>query len=187
MSTKVKGDWKNMAKSGREQLAEDERKILSELQKNSKENIDTIAKHCGLSRQKVWRTINQLEKSGMIWGYTAIVDEDKNDLCHFIILIKRSIKSIDKKILNKIESMQLEDIGLPKGVNIESSCFVHGNYDWIISFTARDIIQAKNFCDMLSGGFPEIIEKIDLQQTLYFVRKQHIFNPDRKTLYDLIS
>ncbi len=64
-----------MAKSSREQLDKDERKILAELQKNSNESIDTIAKHCGFSRQKVWRTIKQLEKNRMIWGYTAIIDD----------------------------------------------------------------------------------------------------------------
>jgi len=176
-----------MAKSSREQQAEDERKILAELQKNSNENIDTIAKHCGFSRQKTWRIIKQLEKSHMIWGYTAIVDEEKKDVSHFFVLIKRCMKPLDKKIVDRIESMQLEDIALPQGVTIESSCFVHGNYDWIISFTAKGIKQAKNFCNILSGGFPGVIEKIELLETLYFVRKQHIFNPNRKKLRDLMS
>jgi len=42
-----------MSKSSREQRGLDEKKVLSELVKNSKENVDTIAKHCGFSRQKV--------------------------------------------------------------------------------------------------------------------------------------
>ncbi len=175
-----------MSKSSREQQADDKRKILTELQKNANENIDTIAKHCGFSRQKTFRIIKQLETSHMIWGYTAIVDDEKNDLTHFIILIKRSMKPLDKKIIDRIESLQIEDVALPEGVNIESSCFVHGIYDWIISFTARDIKEAKNFCDKLSSGFPGIIEKIDLIQTLYFVRKQYIFNPNRKKLRELM-
>jgi len=175
-----------MSKSSREQQAEDERKILTELQKNCNESIDTIAKHCGFSRQKVWRTINQLEKSHMIWGYTAIVDDERKDLSHFIMLIKRSAKPLDKKIVDRLNSIRIEDVASLQGVTIESSCFVHGNYDWIISFTAKDIKQAKKFYDMLNGGFPEMIEKIDLQQTLYFVRKHHIFNPDRKKIHDFM-
>jgi len=175
-----------MTKSSREPLAKDDRKILAELQKNSNESIDMIAKHCGFSRQKVWRATKQLEESRTIWGYTAIVDEEKNDLSHFIMLIKRSTKPLDKKIVDRIKSIQIEDFASPQGVTIESSCFVHGNYDWIISFTAKGIKQAKNFCDILSGGFPGIIQQIDLQQTLYFSRKHHIFNPDRKKLRDLM-
>jgi AraC-like DNA-binding protein len=41
-----------MGKSSKEQLAKDDRKILAELQKNSNESINTIAKHCGFSRQR---------------------------------------------------------------------------------------------------------------------------------------
>ena len=177
---------RHMAKTSREQLDKDELKILAELQKNSNESIETIAKSCGFSRQKVWKTIKQLEKNRMIWGYTAIVDEDKKDLSHFIVLIKKTTKPLDKKIVDRIDSIQIEDIASPEGVNIESSCFVHGNYDWVISFTARDIKQAKSFCNVLCGGFPGSIEKIDLMQTLYFVRKHYIFNPDRKKLSDLM-
>ena len=175
-----------MAKSSSEQIEQDENKLLSELEKNAIENIETIAKRCGFSRQKTWRMMKQLEAKKMIWGYTAIIDEEMQDMIHFIMLIKRSTKPLDKKIVDKIDSMQLEDIALPLGLNIESSCFVHGNYDWIISFTAKDIKQAKNFCDILCNGFPGIIEHIDLMQTLYFVRKQNIFNPDRKKLRELM-
>ena len=40
-----------MSKSSRDQIDKDEKKILSELVKNSKENIEMIAKHCGFSKQ----------------------------------------------------------------------------------------------------------------------------------------
>jgi len=148
-----------MTKSSKEQLKKDEMKILVELQKNSKENIDTIAKHCGFSRQKVWRTIKQLEKNQLIWGYTAIADEEKKDALHFTMLIKRAMKPLDKKIFDKLDSIKIEDVASDPRVTIESSCFVHGNYDWIISFTAKDITQAKKFCNMLSIEFPGSIEK----------------------------
>jgi DNA-binding Lrp family transcriptional regulator len=39
-----------MVKSSKNQMEQDEKKILSELMKNAKENIDTIAKRCGFSR-----------------------------------------------------------------------------------------------------------------------------------------
>jgi DNA-binding Lrp family transcriptional regulator len=91
-----------MTKSSREQLAKDEMKILTELQKNSNESIDTIAKHCSFSRPKVWRTIKQLEESRMIWGYTAVVDEQKQGLQKFILLIKRSMQALEKKNVDEI-------------------------------------------------------------------------------------
>ena len=66
-----------MPKTTRKQIAEDEKKIIRELQKNSKENTDKIAKRCGFSRQKVSRVIKQLEKNKTIWGYHAVVDDNK--------------------------------------------------------------------------------------------------------------
>ena len=63
-----------MAKSSKKQIYEDELKVIAELQKNAKENIDTISKNCGYSRQKVWRIINRLEENKTIWGYTAVVN-----------------------------------------------------------------------------------------------------------------
>jgi len=39
-----------MPKSSREQIDNDEQRILRELQNNSKESIDKIAKKCGFSR-----------------------------------------------------------------------------------------------------------------------------------------
>ena len=80
-----------MGKSSKEQQAKDERKVLAELQKNSNESIDTIAKHCGFSRQKVWRIIKHLEDNKIIWGYTAVVDEEGTGLKHFVLLVKRNI------------------------------------------------------------------------------------------------
>ena len=183
----IRAEGKVMTKSSKGQIQEDEMKILAELQNKSNENIETIAKRCGFSRQKVWRTIKQMEERHMIWGHTAIIDQDKIDQKQFMMLIKRTNEPLDKKIIEKIDSIQLEDVAQPLGVTIESSCYVHGNYDWIISLTAEDINQAKTFCDRLNSEFPGAIATIDIQQILYFVRKHHIFNPDRKKLRDLME
>ncbi len=176
-----------MAKKSAEQAHEDEMKILTELQNNANENLDKIAKHCGFSRQKVWRTIKQLEKRHMIWGYTAITDKQMIGQNQFILLVKRTNKPLDKKIIDKIDSIDLEDTAFPFGVHIETSCFVHGTYDWIISFSAKDLIQARKFCDLLVTEFPEAIQHYDLEQVLYCVRKHHVYNPSRKQLEELMK
>ena len=158
-----------------------------ELQNDAKANINDIAKYCGFSRQKVWRIITQMEKDRTIWGYTAIIDNERIGQKQFTLLIKRSSKPLEKKIIDKIDSIQLEDIALPHGFTIITSCFIHGTYDWMISFTAQDINHARQFCDLLIKGFPDAIEKIDIQQILYSVRKHHVFNPERKTLRELME
>jgi len=175
-----------MAKSSNVQKQEDEMKILTALQNNANENIDTIAKQVGLSKQKVSRMIKQMEENQVIWGYTAITTSEKFNQKQFMMFIKRTYDPLDKKIMDKIDSLQLEDLALPLGVTIESSCYVHGNYDWVISFLARDINQAKTLCNLLYKEFPEVIAQVDIQQILYYARKNYIFNPNRKKLLNLM-
>jgi DNA-binding Lrp family transcriptional regulator len=175
-----------MSKSSRDQIVKDEKKILSELVKNSNEKIETIAKHCGFSRQKTWRFIKQLEAKGLIWGYTAIFNEEKIGLMHFILMVKRTTKQIEEKTVDKIVSRKLEDLVAELGITIESSSYVHGEYDWVLTFTAEDIKQAKKFSDSLVALHPGVIEKITIMQTLMFIRKQYILNPDKKKLKEFL-
>ncbi len=120
-----------MTRSSRVQIDKDEKKILSQLQKNSKDSIETIAKQCRFSRQKVWRNIKRLEQNRLIWGYTAIVDEKKNDLKHYTLLIKRTTKKLDEKTVDTIISRKIEDIVSNMEVTVESSYYVNGEYDWV--------------------------------------------------------
>jgi len=175
-----------MSKSSRNQIELDEKKILSELMKNAKENIETIAKHCGFSRQKTWRMIKRLEASGLIWGYTAIFDEEKIGLTHFVVMVKRTMKQLEEATADKIVSRKLEGIAIKMGIIIESSYYVHGEYDWVVTFTAQDINHAKKFSDSLIALYPGVIKKITIMQTLMFIRKQYILNPDKKKLKDFL-
>ena len=87
-----------MPKSSRKQIAKDEQKVLDFLESNAKQSIDSIAKSCGFSRQKVWRIIKQLEEEKTIWGYSAIVDYNKRHVNHYMALIKRSTTPVTKKL-----------------------------------------------------------------------------------------
>jgi len=175
-----------MSKSSKDQIEQDEKKLLSELVKNSNENIDTIAKHCGFSRQKAWRFIKRPEEKNLIWGYTAIFNEEKIGLTHFMLMVKRTAKQLEEKTIDIIVSRKLEDLVAKIGITIESSFYVHGEYDWIITFAAEDIKHAKKFSDSVVALHPGIIEKITIMQTLMFIRKQYILNPDRKKLKEFL-
>ena len=175
-----------MSKSSKDQIDQDEKKILSELVKNSNENIETIAKHCGFSRQKAWRMIKQLEAKKLIWGYTAVFDEEKIGLTHFILMLKRTIKKAEEKEVDIIISRSTENLAVELGISIENSAYVHGEYDWILTFTAEDIRSAKRFSDSVVALYPHTIEKITIMQTLMFMRKQYILNPDRNKLKEFM-
>lgn len=175
-----------MVRSSRVQIDKDEKKVLTQLQKNSKDSIETISKHCSFSRQKVWRIIKRLEAIGLIWGYTAIVDEKKNDLNHYTLLIKRTTKKLDVKTVDTIISRKIEDVVSEIGVTVESSYYVNGEYDWVLTFTAQNIVQAKKFCESLLVLHPGVIEKTVLLDTLFFVKNHYILNPESKKLKECL-
>jgi Lrp/AsnC family transcriptional regulator len=175
-----------MPKRSKLQIAEDEKRILTELQKNANESIDTIAKQCGFSRQKVWRSIKRLEQDHIIWGYTAIVDEDKLNRKSYIVLIKKTTAPLDEKTTSAIASPRLQELASKEGVIIENSFYTHGAYDWIITFTVDDIRKAKKFSEILNTTYRGYIAKIELMETLFWTRKQRIFNPEAKKLKEFV-
>ena len=154
--------------------------------KNSSENTETIAKHCGFSRQKAWRFIKRLEAKGLIWGYTAVFNEEKIGPTHFMIMIKRTSKQLEEKIIIEIVLDKIKDIAAKSGCDIESVSYVHGEYDWIITFIAKDITHAKKFSESLFGMYPGFVEKMTIMQTMMFIKKQYVLNPDKRKLKEFL-
>lgn len=172
----------NMAKSSRDKVDEDTRLILNELRKNANISINVIGNNLNFSRQKVWRIIKQLEDEHIIWGYTAIVNEEKKGFTHYYILIKRTLHPIDKKLIDLIVSRKLETLVPEVNVVVEHSYYTHGSYDWIISFKTDNIKNAKLFCEILNKTYQGYIKSYDLIQIMFPIRVQGILNPEAEKL-----
>jgi len=168
-----------MPKTSREQIRKDELKIISLLQKDAGESVDGIAKKCGFSRQKVWRIVKRLEEDNTIWGYTAVVDDKKIDARKYIVLIKRTPVPIKRELVDKIIKRDIERMAVKAKlqINLENSYFVNGVYDWIICFTARDVTDAKKFCEKLNTAYTGHIADLQLLEVLFPVKTQGILNP----------
>jgi len=175
-----------MAKSSKKQIYEDELKVIAELQKNAKENIDVISKNCGFSRQKTWRIIKKLEEDKTIWGYAAVVNEEKQGLKRYMILIKRTTLPIDEKLADKIITRQLEKSASEIDIKIESSMFTHGTFDWVICFTAKDMIHAKKFSEIVNQTYWGYIGESHMIETMFPIRIQGILNPEIEKLRELL-
>jgi DNA-binding Lrp family transcriptional regulator len=167
-----------MPKRSKKQIDIDEKKILNELRINGKKSINDISESLGFSRQKVWRVIKSLEKNKTIWGYTTIIDFEKQGLKSYTLLIKRTMNPIDNKIGDLLTSGELSKIGPKMGVNIIDSKYVHGEYDWIISFTAEDIKQAKKMQEALNTIYHKYIDRVALLEDLFVTRDHGILNPN---------
>jgi len=174
-----------MAKTSKEQIIKDERKILDELKKNARENIDNISDKCKFSRQKVWRIINRLEENKTIWGYTAIVDNEKVDLKRFIVLIRRSTEPVDDAI-SKIIDLTLHKKGEDIGVKIECSSYLHGRYDWLLVITGKDLPSIKKFSHVLEREYHTVISEILIIEDIFQVTKCGITNPNLDRLREFL-
>jgi DNA-binding Lrp family transcriptional regulator len=169
-----------MKENNKTRHMDDEQKILSVLQTNAHISIDVIAKKCGFSRQKVWRVIKKLEEQKTIWGYTAIYDEEQYDLKHFIMLMKLSTIPVDQKIKNEILTTRLDDLLPGSVIKIEHIEYVHGSYDGVFTFYAKDLVTAKRFCARFQERFNPFIASVEILEGIFFLRKQMLPNPKLK-------
>ena len=155
-----------------------ERKILDALAENARQSLIEISEKTGLSRQTVQKILLKLEKDHIIWGYQPIVDEQKNGLKDYLVLIKRTPKPLDEKLADKVISRKIEQMASKIGVKIVTSFYCHGSYDWITCFMAPDIKDAKKFTEDVKTVYIDHIADIQLLETLFFVKKDGILNPD---------
>ena len=177
-------DEKPMPKSSKKQIEDDEKKIIAQLQKNPRRNINEIANNCGFSRQKVWRVVNKLEEDKTIWGYNVVIDDEKMDMNQYVLLIKSSPKPI-KKIVEDISDLSLDDSAKDIGIEIQSGGMVNGKYEWILVFVAKDIKQATKFKDVFLSKYSSIVSEVDLLEYIFPIKKYGVANPEVKKLNEL--
>jgi hypothetical protein len=89
-------------------------------------------------------------------------------------------------LVDTITSKKLEDLIHNDNISIKNSFFVHGPYDWIIYFTAKNILQAKRFCDAIRTIYQGYISEILLLENLFELRKFGMTNPYQNLLKEFI-
>ena len=174
-----------MPKTSKEQIANDEKKIIYELQKNSKENIEKIAKKCGFSRQKVWRVVKRLENNKTIWGYHAVVDDNKIGLQQYFVLIKRTTKPFSKEHIDSIIKRVIQTEIAKMEIIIENVSYVHGEFDGIHIIRASNVVQVKKYCEILNKLSKGYISDMKILEELFPIEKNGIVNPNIEELKDI--
>jgi len=172
-----------MPKHSKEAVVKDVIQVLNILEKNGKESVDNIAKKCGVSRQKVWRIIKDLEEKNVIWGYAATTDGRLRGLQHFVLLIKRNIVPIDKAFKEEVTLKKLEGY-VPGFVHIENIFFTHGEYNAVVTFYAKDLKNATKLVQELFNKIGQYFEGYLLLETIFPIRKNGFENPEIKELME---
>ncbi len=175
-----------MPKSTKKQIIDDEKMVISEYKNNTKYSIDKIAKRCGFSKQKVWKIIKRLEENNTIWGYPAIIDDEKIQTKRYVMLLKSGSTQAGEPI-NKITDLTLQDKGKEVEVDILDGGYLHGSYDWIIIFTAKDLKNVKKFEDIVAKEYHPFISKIEVMEYIFPIKLSGIINPEINKLKELFD
>lgn len=113
----------------REKMMENERKILLQLIKDSRQPVSDIASKLGITRQTVAKKIDDLEKLGIITSYTTIVNPEKVGLgIKAYVFVKQEPNA---KVRKKNEEI------LKEFSQISKIYYLFGRYDMILEILAN--------------------------------------------------
>lgn len=115
-----------------------DRKILSCLQKDSKQTIKELSEKVGLSPTPIHERIKKLEKNGTIESYVAIVNRKALDL-ELMAFCNVSLKEHNKEYVTKFEEEVLEFAEV-------AECFhTAGTFDYILKIFVEDMEAYQRF------------------------------------------
>ncbi|KAA3639049.1 MAG: Lrp/AsnC family transcriptional regulator [Proteobacteria bacterium] len=109
-----------------------DRKILKVLQSEGRISNKDLAQEVALSQAPCWRRVDALQKSGLIKGYTAIVDQEKVGL---------NITAFAQITLDNHhpETVQHFDRSIQQWPEILECHATSGEYDYLLKIVTRDM------------------------------------------------
>ncbi len=114
-------------------------KLLKLLDKNARMSNAKLAAMLGRTEKEVEEQIADLEKSGVIRGYTAIIDWDKTDREYVTAIIELHVTPRKDR---GFEGIAEEIMAFPE---VESITLMSGGYDFSITVNARTFRDVANF------------------------------------------
>ena len=169
-----------MPRSSKRELFKSEAKILKILRMNARQSLHKIADSLHCSRQKVWRIKKHLEENHAIWGYSAVVDAKKRGRNEYILLLKLQEDPFQKKMIQKF--LDKNSNYFDGGVFVECMFHMYGFFDWVFVVESNDVGTVKDFCDELRRCCDQRVEKIELLENVFTIKKSGFLNPDEKNL-----
>lgn len=125
-----------------------DRKILSELQRDSAQPLETLGEKVGLSRNATWRRIRTLEEAGIIKGRVALLDAAALDLgLTVFIQIRTNQHSPDW-----LDALAKAVRTLPE---VQGAYRMSGDLDYLLRVRVADMAAYDRF-------YQKLIRKIDM-------------------------
>ena len=109
-----------------------DRKILRELQENARLTVTELAKRVGLSKTPVAARVKQMEESGLIAGYRAIISPLKLGLSHVTYVEVRMTDTRETALRKFNEAVK-------RVPEVEECYMIAGAFDYLLKVRSRDI------------------------------------------------
>lgn len=159
--------------------------VLKWLIKDPTKSVREIAKKLSSYRQRVWREKKKLEDEGIVWGYTAIVDESRMNSVLYITLLK--MKPMSKELADLIVERVQERKPEMQNVRLINILYVNGEYDWIIMFSAPDHAMARRYYHSLRLAYEKyLLEKPVIIDVNFPLVREGKINPKIKQLHSFV-
>ena len=112
--------------------------LLSELQRDSRQTVQQLAEAAGLSSTPCWKRVKEMEASGVIRGYTALVDREKVGLA-LCVLAEVNLTRHNEDDVRRFER---EVAACPQIVSCYSTT---GQADYVLKVLVPDIKTYETF------------------------------------------
>jgi DNA-binding Lrp family transcriptional regulator len=113
--------------------------LLKLLRKNAQESPKNLARMLNMDEGQVRAKIEEYEKSGVIRGYQAIVNEDQLDLDVVVAVIEVKVTPEREGGFDRVASR------IGRFPEVDSMYLVSGTYDLLLFVTGSDLKQVAGF------------------------------------------
>jgi Lrp/AsnC family transcriptional regulator, leucine-responsive regulatory protein len=115
-----------------------DRKILSALHRNARLTINELAETAGLSASPCWTRVKQLEASGAIERYAAILNQAAIGL-RDIVFVEITLEKHDEMVLERFGA------ALARIPQVLEAHLVTGDYDYLVKVAIADTTDYERF------------------------------------------
>jgi DNA-binding Lrp family transcriptional regulator len=126
-----------------------DRQILSSLQDDGRMSVTDLASHVGLSLSACHRRLKELENSGAIERYRAVISPKAVGLAFEAIVFV----TMARTDLGTVAAFEQAVTGLPNVVEAER---LFGDPDYMLRVLARDLTAYQEFYDQVLGALPGV-------------------------------
>jgi Lrp/AsnC family transcriptional regulator, leucine-responsive regulatory protein len=126
-----------------------DRLLLAEVQRDSRQTVQQLAAAVGLSSTPCWKRIKEMESSGVIRGYTALVDRAKVGLS-LCVLAEVNLTRHNEDDVRRFEA------AVTQAPQIVSCYATTGQADYLIKVLVPDIKEYETFLHETAFKLPGV-------------------------------